>query len=128
MPIIINWDNPEQNIIRLDYVESIQSWDEYDSAVDAAYEWAQAVEGRVDVIHNTGRIPMPSGSAFPHVQRAMRLAPSNVGVSVAIVDNNFVRALLPIILGASMGRKFQFARSLEEARRLVERGRLLKSA
>lgn len=128
MPITVHWDNAQQDIIRLDYVESVGSWDEYDSAVDAAYELAQTVSHMVDVVHNTGGIPMPPGSAFPHVQRAFRVMPANVGTCVAIVDNPFVRALLPIIIGRTMGGKFQFARSLEDAHRLIERGRLLKGA
>lgn len=128
MPIIVQWDNAEQDIIRLDYVEPVQSWEEYDAAVDAAYELIGDIHGTVDIIHNTGKVNMPSGSAFPHIQRALRLLPPNVGTSVAVVDNNFVRALLPIILGPLMGRKLQFARSLQDARQVIRRGRLLKSA
>lgn len=128
MPIIVNWDNPQQNIIRLDYVEPVLSWDEYDKAVDAAYELADGIDAMVDIIHNTGKVNMPSGSAFPHIQRALRIAPPNVGVTVAIVDNTFVRSLLPIILGSLTGNKIQFARSLDEARSLIAGRRLLKSA
>jgi hypothetical protein len=115
MPIFVTWDAADKSVIRLDYAEPISAWQEYNDAVDEAFDLARSVQHPVVVIHNTGTVKMPAGSAFPHIQRAMRRTPSNVTSMIAIVENRFARNLLPIIL-RPVGGNLQFAQSLGAAR------------
>jgi hypothetical protein len=121
MPISVIWDNDEQTIIRLDYDEPVLSWSEYDSAVDESYQLVRKVTHPVDIIHNAGKVNMPKGSAFPHLQRAIRLQPANVKKIISVVSNLFARALLPIIIQHSVSRPITFAKSLDEARALIKK-------
>jgi hypothetical protein len=119
MSINVAWDDQAHTIIRLDYHEPVLSWAEYDAAVDKSYALAYAVGYPLAIIHNTGNVSMPPGSAFPHVQRAMRQVPENVLVTVTIVENAFARALLPFIIRPMIGTQLKFAHSLDEARQII---------
>jgi hypothetical protein len=121
MPIFVTWDNEEKTLIRLDYDEPVLSWAEYDSAVDQSYQLARDVTHPVAIIHNAGKVNMPKSSAFPHLQRAIRLQPENVQRIISVVNNLFARALLPIIIKHSMNHPISFAKSLDEARALVDK-------
>jgi hypothetical protein len=123
MSITVAWDDHEHTVIRLDYHEPVLSWAEYDAAVDQSCALASATGYPLGIIHNTGNVSMPPGSAFPHVQRAMRQMPGNVLVTVTIVENAFARALLPFIIRPMIGTQLKFAHSLEEARQLIAEAR-----
>ena|SRR5689334_16474988 len=121
MPIHVMWDNPEKTIVRLDYEEPVSNWKVYDDAVDEAFTLARSVNDMVYVIHNAGKVNMPKGSAFPHIQRGVRLTPPNVVYSVPIVENMLARTILLIILKPLLGNKIRLAASLKDAREMVNR-------
>lgn len=124
MPISVIWDDEQKMTIRLDYAAPVLSWAEYDSAVDASYQLARSVLHEVCIIHNPGSVDMPKGSAFPHLRRAMRQQPDNVRRTISVVTNSFVRALMPIVLRQMGNPDVIFARSLDEARAVVQRDRV----
>jgi hypothetical protein len=121
MPIHVVWDNPEKTIVRLDYEEPVSNWKVYDDAVDESYALARSVNHPVYVIHNAGRVNMPKGSAFPHIQRGVRLTPPNVVYAVPIVENMLARTILLIILKPLLGNKIRPSASLKDAREMVAR-------
>jgi len=121
MPIQVLWDNDEKMIVRLDYSEPVADWKVYDDGVDESFRLAATVNHPVYLIHNAGKVPMPKGSAFPHIQRAVRLTPPNVRFAVPIVENMLARTILLIITKPLMGSKMIPAATLKDAREMISR-------
>jgi hypothetical protein len=119
MTITPTWVNDEKTIIQLNYTPPILSWAEYDAAVDLGWEMAKEVPHTVYVIHNPGDAAMPEGQAMPHLRRAMRSTPANVGVTIAIVHNLFARSILSVFMRITRLNNLIFAASLDEAHRIV---------
>jgi hypothetical protein len=126
MPIDAHWDDAEQTIIRMDFSLPV-SWEQFDAAIDTAIQLAQSVDHRVDILGNAGTIPMPPGSPIPHMQRAFRMIPRNVGLVVSPTLNPFARAILSTIARMYLGNRFQAAQSLEHAYRIIETSRVKSS-
>jgi len=119
MPIQVLWDNDEKTVVRLDYSEPVANWKVYDDAVDESYRLAETVSHPVHIIHNAGKVNMPKGSAFPHIQHGVRLMPPNVRYLVPIVENMFARTILLIITKPILGSKLIPAATLKDARAMV---------
>ena len=82
--ITVYWNNPEENIIRLDYADPVATWDEYDNAVKQWHNMIRSKSGVVHTIHNPGSAKMPNGNAFMHVRRAIMNTPRNSGLIVMV--------------------------------------------
>jgi hypothetical protein len=119
MPIDVKWDDAEQTIIRMDYSPPV-SWEMFDSAMNRVVHLADSVNHRVDLLGNSGTVPMPHGSPIPHMQRAFKMMPVNIGVIVSPTLNPFARAILSTVAHIYVGDRFQAAKSLDHAYLLIE--------
>lgn len=118
--IKVYWANSEQTIIRLDYYDPIESWDEYENAVKESYGLARTKSHKVHFIHNPGKTSMPGGNAFAHLRKVMELAPANTGNMVMVIANPFARRIMELMLKISVGaRNYHFVQNIEEANKLT---------
>lgn len=119
MPIDVDWDDAEQTIIRMDFSLPV-SWEMFDTGIDRVVQLADSVNHRVDLLGNAGTVPMPPGSPIPHMQRAFKMIPVNIGLIVSPTLNPFARAILSTVAHMYVGSRFQPAKSLEHAYRIIE--------
>lgn len=124
MPITPVWDDPEETIIRFDYSDPVESWAEYHQAMEAGNQLARTKPYTVDMIHAAGKTKMPKGSAFPALQRAIRELPESVNLVISIIEDNFARSITSLAIRTfSDSGKLKLARSLDEARHMIQRSR-----
>lgn len=112
--ITVKWDNEQKNILRLDYHPPIESWVEYDKAIDECNELAKSVQHQVYIIHNAGKARMPSGSPIPHLRRALFQSPSNA-IAIAVVEDVFASHMVSAMANILLRGRVQLVRSLDEA-------------
>lgn len=122
MPIEVNWDDAEQTIIRMDFSLPV-TWENFDDSIDRVVQLADSVNHRVDLLGNAGTVPMPPGSPIPHMQRAFKMIPVNIGIIVSPTLNPFARAILSTVARMYVGSRFQPAQSLDHAYRLIAASR-----
>jgi hypothetical protein len=115
MMITVHWDNAEETIVRLDYADLIQGWEEYRAAVRQSYDLVRSKTHTVHLIHVTGSTKMPRGNALVHIRHAVTTAPTNTGFTFGIVSDMFAKSILELVMRLIAGHKFRFARSLQEA-------------
>jgi hypothetical protein len=133
MPLNVFWDNEAKTIIRSEG-EGEWTWEEFHEGLQKIVEMMKTVDHRVDLIHNhQPGSKRPSGSGMPHFQRAIRVMPPNVGLTVFVNTNAFARAIVAIftrVYSKQAGGNFVMVGSLEEAYNLIakERARGMTSA
>ena len=124
--INVVWDNPEQTIIRLDYSEPIDTWEEYREAVNQAHDMARSVNYTVHIVHNTGHVKMPAGKQHRAVEElsiTFNDVPDNVGILTSVTLANFERRItrvIPQILLRADEIHFYMVDSLETAYNLID--------
>lgn len=112
MPMNVTWDDPEKTIIRADILPPM-TWQMYDDGVDEIVRLAKSVPYRVDIINHAGTTPMPPGSPLPHLKRAFRLLPSNVGMLISSINNVFARTMTSVVGRAYFGPRFKVVETVE---------------
>lgn len=126
MPIKIFWDDPELTIIRSEAQEA-WTWEEFHEGLQKIIVMMKSVDHRVDIIHNHAPgTRRPQGSGMPHFQRALRIMPNNVGLTIFVNTNAFGRAVVSIftrLYGKQKNAKFVMVGTLEEARKSIQRDR-----
>jgi hypothetical protein len=124
MPITPVWDDAEETVIRFDYSDPVESWAEYHVAMDMGNKLARTKPYSVDMIHVAGKTKMPKGSAFPALQRAIRELPDSVNLVISIIEDNFARSITSLAIRTfSDSGKLKLARSIDEARQMIQRSR-----
>jgi hypothetical protein len=119
--IKVYWASEEERIVRLDYYDPIESWEEYTDAVKESYALARTKSHKVHFIHNPAKTSMPGGNAFAYIRRMMEIAPANTGNMVMIIGNPFARRIMELMLKISVGAKnYYFVQNLEEAIKLTQ--------
>jgi len=81
------WDNPQRNIIRLDYFSPVNSWEEYRAAVHQAHSMARSVCYPVYIIHNGQGVTMPSAGkkrALEELNQTINDLPDNVDLLLSV--------------------------------------------
>jgi hypothetical protein len=126
MPIQAVWDNEEHTVIRY-VIEGHWTWDEMNAAVATSNAWLDAVDRKIDFIHDMSRSEGIPGGALTQLKRYIGKEHPNTGRSVVIgaqksLANSVARALLDMVQKLyKRDWGFMFAASLEEARqRLYE--------
>lgn len=117
--INVRWLDTDENIIQIDYFAPVESWGEYDDAIDRCYEMARSRPGSVYLIHHAGSTPMPEGNAIHHIRRAVRLMPPNIRLIVMVVTNLYALRLLELLMKIIFSRLFRMAKSLDEAYAII---------
>lgn len=119
--IEVKWHDAEQTIVRLDYFEPVESWDEYHKAVKEAYNLVRSKTYKVNVIHIPGKAQMPGGNAFAELRRVVETAPANTGHVYMVVSNMFARRMTEMMLKLTLGAKdYHFVKSVEDALSHIE--------
>lgn len=124
--IEVRWDNAEETIIRLDYADPVSNWEEYHGAMKTAYQWVRSKPHTIHMIHNPGNTKMPKGNALVHIRRVLTSAPPNTGLIIMIVTDGFARNVLEVLLRMTTYPNTRFAKTLEEAYRLIESEQAVK--
>lgn len=96
--IEVTWKNDEKTIIQLDYSNPINSWEEYQAAIDDAHRLAQSVKHSVMLLHNPNTTPMPAGNPIVQLRRAVAKTPDNVICIVMVITNRLARRMVDIAL------------------------------
>jgi len=118
--IKVYWANTDQTVVRLDYYDPIESWEEYEDASKESFAMVRTKPHKVHLIHNPGKTSMPGGNAFSHVRRVMDMAPANTDKVVMVIANPFARRMMELLLKISVGaRNYHFVQNIEEANKLT---------
>lgn len=119
--IKVYWADDEQTIIRLDYYEPVDSWEEYTDAVKESFTMIRTKAHRVHMIHNPGRTQMPGGNPFSIIGKLMEQLPANGGKIVMVIGNPFARRMMELLLRMTVGAKnYHFVKELDEAYAFIE--------
>ena len=119
--IKVEWDNPEKTIVRLDYFDPVESWEEYQNAVKESYAMVRTQSHKVHLIHNPGKAQMPGGNAMAEIRRAIDLTPLNTGLVLMVISNMFARRITELMLKLTVNPKnFQFVGTVEDARSKIK--------
>lgn len=118
--IRITWSKEIPCVICLDYVAPVKTWDEYHAAIQQAHELARTSSETVYFVHNPGTMPLPDGNPFPHIFRAMQIAPANTGGVLMLITNVFARRMMELLLkAANVDAGYYFVSSMEDAQNLL---------
>lgn len=97
MPTSVFWDDHAHTIIRAEN-SGKWTWDDFHHVIDQIVGMIASVDHRVDTINiNLPDSVMPSGSAAPHFQRALRRMPPNTGLNISISENILGRTMFGIL-------------------------------
>lgn len=124
MPIQVVWDNDEQSVIRY-IIEGAWTWQEMNAAVVTSNAMLDNATGKVHFIHDMRTSSGIPGSALSNLKRFIGKEHPKTGQSVIVAGQKstailFAQSLLNLvdkIYKRDWG--FQFAGSLEEARKLL---------
>lgn len=124
--IEVLWDNPQKNIILLNYFNPVSCWGEYREAIKQAHKMARSVNYQVHIIHNGQGVKMPlnsKNSALEEVGITLRDVPDNVGLlmstTTTAVEHRIIRVATQISLKPD-SLKFVVVDSIDKAYELIE--------
>jgi hypothetical protein len=122
MPITATWDNEAQTAVRIDST-GVSTWDEHFAAVEQMRALVSSVKHQVDLIaYIHADAELPQGNFLPHLTKAARKAPHNLGVTVNVGLSPFLKTVTDItskIFPAVSKHGTYTANSLEEARAII---------
>ena len=105
MPVTVEWDNPEQNMILLT-MEGVWTWEQLEDGVNTITTMLGEVDHRVDTIFDASRSgPIPS-NAFIHFRRMNQSAHPNQASVVIVGMSAFAQTLLNTV-----GKIYRLARA-----------------
>jgi hypothetical protein len=96
--IHVNWIDPQQTILCLEYEHPVRDWNEYIKANERAYEMMRTVSHPVHLIHHAGAVMMPSGNPFPHLRYVYNHLPPHTGDIVMVISHRFPRIIIDMAL------------------------------
>ncbi len=97
MPITLQWHNADQTILFC-RVEGEWNWTDFRQAFVASSEAIQSLEHVVHVmIEMVHGVACPPASPFPHLGRALRQLPANLGLLTIITQKSFVKMTVAIV-------------------------------
>jgi hypothetical protein len=124
MPIIVEWDNPEQTAVLINY-QRPWTWKDFDAAIKRMLELFDSVQHKVDVIFDIRNGGFPPPDAMKRFKAAAEINHPNGGQLVYVAPGmlaQFVKSLVQVLSRAFWGfgtfedPKFVFTKTLEEAR------------
>jgi hypothetical protein len=121
MSIQIKWDNPEHDIIYIEF-DGKWTWKEFFASIEESKTLAQTVPHRVDFITNFKGTSIPrDGSALSNGKSFMRNRAPNAG-AIICVTNAFMTVMLNTFksFDKELGGNLYAVTSTEEAHRLVK--------
>ena len=130
MPITVNWDDSEQNVLHFVYMGQ-WTWDDYQRVTLQARELAKIATGQIDVIANFSQSsPLPN-NALSYFRKSYTTAQSTIGFNIAVLvfRDSFLTRMIEVFqrLYASGGGKITTTSSVEAARQIIRDRRLAKN-
>jgi hypothetical protein len=127
MTIQVEWDNPQQTVIRYTYIHPWY-WEDYYSANCKAHQMFASVNHGVDVLFDFRRSPVIPQGGFGHFRRSLHeTRPLNMGrvvmlgaSGIMLVIDNILRTFYP-----NSTSHFFKARTEEEAQSLLRSPELM---
>ncbi len=92
MPVTSGWHTPSKDIVMYVF-EGRWTWDELYSAYNQAIEMEKSVPQRVDVVLDMLKSKAVPPNALLHVKNISNKQPDNIGLTIVVTPNGFVRAL-----------------------------------
>ena len=120
MSISVQWDNPEQTIVRWDF-DREWTWEMFQEAQYTSNQLIQSVRHRVDIIGDVRRSPsLPHNPLFKY-NVFQRNTPENAGLIVLIGVSGFVKSMVLLFdrVYRFRGLGITFADTLDEARAML---------
>jgi hypothetical protein len=122
MPVHIAWSDDAHSILLVES-HGRWTWEEYHAMLDQMVTMTRGSSHRIDFINvEMPGSTMPSGNPMPHFQRAARIFPRNLYLSVAVIHNAFSRSLLNLftrIPTVKMPASYHAVATREEAFALI---------
>ena len=122
MPVTIQWDNPEQTILRYNF-ESPWTFSELDNARRIGYEMVDKVphQGLVGVLLVLPKQGVMPSNAVTNALGQMRVRHKRTIVMTVVSDNPFVKVLYNTLTAVNTAAKLTFmhADDLDTARAMV---------
>jgi hypothetical protein len=114
------WENDTKTVLRVES-SSAWGWVEYDSFIDDLVAEIKKLDHVVHVI----LLPFakfPQGSPLPHLRRASRILPENVGKIIMVGGNLLFRSvnIALIKVNPKMSKRVIFVASIDEAWSLLK--------
>jgi hypothetical protein len=83
MGIVVQWDNPEQTVVRWDF-EPVWSWEELADSARVSNAMIASADTQVALILNASGSHPPTGRMSPYHRSAFDYMPSNIGVLIVV--------------------------------------------
>lgn len=121
MPIDVFWVNEEKTILQYD-ITGRWAWDDLYPQYYKALEMERSVDHFVDIIIDLRESRSIPPSVFTHIKNIADRQPDNVGLTVIVSDNRFVKVLMNAGTRAykKIAEYFQVADTIDEALQLIE--------
>lgn len=123
MKIQVQWDNPEQTVIRYIF-EQGWGWNDLHSAMTTASEYVTAQTNMVNVIMDITRASIVPKGALSQINRAYsNEKPQNMGITVIVAPNAFLSAMVSMskkIWGDKAEWQLEFVHTIEDAYRVID--------
>ncbi len=122
MPVSVQWDNPEKNIIYARYER--WSWDDFYDALTQCTALVSTVNHRVDIICDLVDSVVPKGGTISHAAATLK-QDNNGGIVVLVTPNRFVQAMTQVSSRVlpDFKKRYRMTSTLESARELIARER-----
>ncbi len=125
MNIRLEWDNPEQTILRQVFVGK-WNWTQLNESLEEIIKHLDAADVPIDIIADLRQSsPMPSG-ATPHFHRINKLLNHpQFGLSLILGSDMIIRTFAGLLLRVypRLNHKIRFAATIEEAHSIAQKER-----
>ncbi len=120
MSVSADWQDEKHDIVFYNF-EGAWTWDEMYRAYTKAIALEKSVPYRVDVILDLRRSKSIPANALLHVKNISDKQPENLGLTVVVTPNGFVRALYNagVAFYKGIGHYFRVTPTMEEAAQMI---------
>ena len=109
-------------IIRLDYQHPVIDWAEYTTAVYRSYDLANQFNGQaVYLVHNPQDVPMPKGTPYRIIQKALQDVPPHVVYTFSCITNLYALAVINFVVRNLVSAKLLIYRTPEQVYNRIQR-------
>lgn len=124
MTVSADWQNDKHDIV-LYIFEGIWTWDEMYRTYTKAIDMERSVSYRVDVILDMRLSKAIPANALLHVKNISDKQPDNLGLTVVVTPNGFVRALYNagVRFYKGIAHYFRVVPTIEDALKMIDEDR-----
>lgn len=121
MPIDVFWLNDEKTMLQYD-ISGSWTWDDLYPKYYEALEMERSVSHFVDIVIDLRESKSIPPNVLTHIKNITDKQPENVGLTVIVSDNRFIKMLMDMGVKAysKIGQYFRVATTLDEAMQLIQ--------